>query len=151
MSKKEKILLFLLIMVLAAFLYLIITSESDVIKNKEAVNLEKDDNYLEELENNYKQKASEILSGYLELLKTSNFNIEQINNIRNELLDLKVPVEYKDLHLSLILAINKMENYLLTGVEQIKTESWQIINRARANYKWLDGNDKNAKPTEQSL
>ena len=151
MSKKEKILLFLLIMVLAAFLYLIITSESDVIKNKEAVNLEKDDNYLEELRSNYKQKASEILSGYLELSEASNFNIEQINNIRNELLDLKVPAEYKDLHLSLILAINKMEDYLLTGVEQIKTESWQIINRARANYKWLDGNDKNAKPTEQSL
>ena len=148
MSKKEKILLFLLIMVLAAFLYLIITSESDVIKNKEAVNLEKDDNYLEELRSNYKQKASEILSGYLELSEASNFNIEQINNIRNELLDLKVPAEYKDLHLSLILAINKMENYLLTGVEQIKIESWQIINRARANYKWLGGGNEDISPVE---
>jgi len=142
MSKKEKILLFLLVMILVTFIYLIITSESSIIKNKETENFKENDNYLEELEDSYKQKVSEILSKYLKLAEGSDFNIKQINDVRNELLNLKMPAKYKDLHLSIVLAINKMENYLLAGNEQIKMESQQIINQVKANYIWLDkGNE----------
>lgn len=150
MSKKGKILLFLLIIIFVVLIYLIITTESDIVSNSDIVssnketasNQVKNDNYLEELKNNYKENVSKILSQYLKLADQSDFNIAKAESIKDELLGLKMPVEYKDLHFSLILAINKMESYLLEGDEQIKIASRQIINQAKANYKWLDKYDE---------
>ena len=64
--------------------------------------------------------------------------LEFINQTKNQLLALKMPTKYKDLHLDLILAMTKMEDYLEDGDEGKKAESEELIQQAKTEYEWLN-------------
>ena len=138
MFKKEAILIILMIMLTAAAVYLIIASRP----------IEKADNNIEpieqaskvsqeELESNYQREVKKILTDYLELMSRPELSAQDVELFRGKLLELKVPTSLKDLHLSLVLAMIKMENYLAEGNEADKLESEQLINQAKDNYTWL--------------
>ena len=92
MTKKSKILLFLILITFLLFLYLIITSEP---VNNVKLN---DDRQLGEmdieLDENYKKEASRILSVYLGLAEEE-IDIDKVKNIKNQLLALRVPTKLK--------------------------------------------------------
>mgnify|MGYP001607965876 CR=1 FL=1 len=140
MTKKTKILLVLFVAALLLSLYLIATSEK-VSKNKSG-NLsgnekgEKVD--LVKLENDYKEGAKEAMAGYSRLIQGSAANAGQIEQLKNNLLALKVPAKFKDLHIDLVLAFDKIGKFLETNDEGEKIASQQMINRIKANYVWLN-------------
>lgn len=136
MTKKSKILLFLIFIIFLLFLYLVITSKP---VNNVKLN---DDRQLGEmdikLDENYKKEASRILSFYSRLVKEGEINLDKVKDIKNQLLGLRVPTEFKNLHLSLVFALTKRENYLINGDNKEKLASQQLISQAKANYKWLN-------------
>ncbi len=135
MTKRAKIYIFLIFLVLVFILYLILTAEPlDKIKN---LQLNYQSQKIADLEENYKVEAKQIFNEYLALINQAGFTQEQISQIKNKLLDLKVPTKFKDLHINLVLALTKMEDYLATGDQMKKTDSQQIINQVETENYWL--------------
>jgi len=132
---KNKGLLILLLIIFIIFLYLIITSE------QVNINVVKEDktNIISpiELKNNYQNAVPKILDEYASIINKESFVLEEIADVKNKLLDLKVPQEYKELHLSLVLALTEMENFLITEIPESKQKSQQYITQAKNNYNWL--------------
>ena len=136
MTKKTNILIILLLVALALVLYLILTSESvkptaetvEPTPNESAALLEAD----------YQEKAKPIFVDFEKLAGEDNFTVEKITELKNKLLDLKVPSKFKELHIQLVLAMAKMENYLNQKKLEEKAASRQMINQLKANYSWLN-------------
>jgi len=139
MSKKANFFIFLII-VLLAVLCLIIISETIQKSDQQQVNKNDNKNQVknEQLENNYKEQVKLIFARYLELVEGESYSYEQISIIKSELLNLKVPTKFKDLHLDLVFIMTKMEDYLTEGSEAARTESQQLVSRVKANYMWLN-------------
>jgi hypothetical protein len=137
MAKKIKILLALSFVAILAVSYLIITSKpvNNVGKqaNKEQVKVD-----LKKLEEEYKAGTKNILTDYSALLLNNDLNLEKVEADKNKLLGLKVPAEFKDLHLNFVLAVSKMEDYLKNGKDEDKAASQRMISEIKANYVWLN-------------
>ncbi|MFA4941709.1 MAG: hypothetical protein WC582_03935 [Patescibacteria group bacterium] len=138
MSKKLKIFLVLAIVAVFLFFYLLITSESFKQEANNKINdlRGKTGETQEQITASYKISTSKIISDYLRL-ESGNITINEIKSFKEKLLGLKVPAEFKNLHLSLIMALDNMENYLGGESDAGKTESEKVINQAKADYNWL--------------
>jgi len=136
MAKKQKILIFLLLILFLLVLYLIFTSESIKDTANPAEQTKQDSSVL--LENDYKLKAEEFFIAYENLIKDNNFTEENIAKLKSGLLSLKVPVKFKELHIKFVLALIRMENYLSQKDEQEKSNSLQTVNQLKADYSWLN-------------
>lgn len=134
MTKKLKILICLLIALLLLVLYLILTSESATNKNQSA-SIEKTNI---QMENEYIKQAKEIFSAYNNLTVSDNFTREQVSALKNQLLELKVPTKFKELHINLVMAMTKMENFFDSNNEEEKTSGQQIISQLKNDYSWLN-------------
>lgn len=117
-------------------LYLIFTSES--IKPENNVNKQVKPDNLAGLETNYKLQAREFFLAYEALIKNNNITQQNITELENKLLALKVPVKFKELHLRFVLALNRTENYLNQKDEREKGDSFQAISQLKADYSWLN-------------
>ena len=136
MEKKTKVLMILLLILFGLVLYLIFTSES-IKQTAKSVPQPKQDNTIM-LESNYKLKAKEFFVAYEGLIKDNGFNEQNISELKNNLLSLKVPLKFKELHIQFVLALTKMENYLAEKNDQEKSASIQAINQLKADYSWLN-------------
>lgn len=136
MIKKERILIMLILVFLLATVYLILTSKP--IQKIDQSRLASDNNNIARLEEKYQAQAKNIFSDYEKLIANNNYTIEQITQIKNKLLNLKVPTKFKDLHINLILALTRMENWLINKNESEKIAGEQIINQVKTNYAWLN-------------
>ncbi|MFH0955685.1 MAG: hypothetical protein V1801_00495 [Candidatus Falkowbacteria bacterium] len=136
MEKKQKTLIFLLLILFLLILYLIFTSESVRETTNFAPQIKQDDSV--SLETGYKLKAKEFFIIFENLIKNNSFAEENIAELKNKLLDLKVPVKFKELHIRFVLALTRMENYLRQKDEQEKGSSLQEINQLKADYSWLN-------------
>lgn len=136
MPKKQKVLIFLLLILLGLILYLIFTAESiKPVSNSEPP--VKPDNSVS-LEIDYKFKAKELFDVYNSLIKNNSFTKENLAELKSKLLGLKVPVKFKELHLKFVLALSKMEDYLSRKDEPEKSSSFQAVNQLKADYSWLN-------------
>jgi len=148
MSKKAKILLILSCLALLIIIYIAITSESDVIKlehksidNSGSKSINKTTQptvSIEQLKAEYQEKVSVIMAKYLDLVEQEKLEINNLNEIREELLELKLSEDFKDLHINFILALDKMEDYLLNGDMEAKLGSEQLISDLLDDYSWLN-------------
>jgi len=136
MDKKQKILIWLLLILFLLVLYLIFTSESVKETNNSAEQIKQGSSAT--LETDYKLKAKEFFAAYENLIKDNSFTEKNIAELKNKLLSLKVPVKFKELHIRFVLALTGMENYLSQKVERGKSDSFQAINQLKADYSWLN-------------
>jgi len=93
---------------------------------------------LARLENNYKKNAKLIFNDFIQLTDGKDITLEQIKQIKARLLDLKVPADYKEFHIKLLLAIVKMENYLDNKNSTDKEESRKIISQTKLANPWIN-------------
>jgi len=136
MDKKIKILIFLLLILLLLILGLIFTSE--LFKSENNSNQEVKPNNSVLLEADYKLKVKELFSIYDNLIKDDSFSQENIAELKNKLLALKVPVKFKELHIQFVLALTEMENYLEQKDELEENASPEVINQLKTDYSWLN-------------
>ncbi len=147
-SMRAKILFILLSVSFLLFLYLVISSRpigyKITMERQESIDtFDKTDQNLikvdkKEQEQNYKQEVKPIFSQCEQLLNQEEISVEQIAPIKSNALDLIVPTEYKDLHLNLLLAITKLENFFKEGEDEEKLAYQQIINQLKERYDWLN-------------
>lgn len=89
------------------------------------------------MEEKYKKEAARIVGEYLNLTAGQEYDLAQVGEIKQKLLDLTVPAKFKDLHLNLVLAMSQMEISLNGGEPEAKIASQELITEAKANYGWL--------------
>jgi len=136
MTKRGRILILLIIFFLLIIVYLILTTET-VVKNDQ-VNSATDQNKIIELEQQYKKQVIAIFNDYTKLITGESYTLEQVSQLKNRLLDLKVPTKFKDLHINFVLSLTRLENYLLDKDEAEKAKSQQVIGQLKADYSWLN-------------
>ncbi len=136
MLKKQKILIFLLLILFFLILYLIFTSDSAKLSNNPAEQ-EIGANSVS-LENEYKLKTKECFSVFESLADTGGWTPENTAELKDKLLDLKVPAQFKDLHIKFIMALAGIEDYLIRKDENGKNASLQAANQMKADYSWLN-------------
>ena len=136
MAKKSKILIFFLLIALALALYLVLTSES--VKKDNGSGDQAQNQTSERLEEEYLPKSAELFKQFGDLISRDDFTAEKITELKNKLLELKVPAKFKDLHVKFFMALTKMENYLSANDEAEKAESRQTINQLKADYSFLN-------------
>lgn len=137
MSKNGKILLSLLALAVLLIVFLALRSKplaQTPPQNEGAV--EKVD--LEQLEKNYKKEVKIILADYSALIKEGEPAKEAIISIKEKLLGLKVPAEFKDLHLNLVLAVAKMAESANEANANGKEAGAKLIQDLKAKYVWLN-------------
>ena len=134
MEKKHKIVLVLLAIAISAVLLLMITIKPNGNLNKGA-DIPKVD--LVKLENDYKDDVSKLYNEYSILIKEVDVGSERLQEIRNSLLELRVPTSLKDLHLNFVLAVVKMEKYLISMEEEERDDSNTMVNELIEDYEWL--------------
>ena len=133
MDKKFKILLVLLAIAISVVLYLIVSTKPvnhsgvDEVKKVDLVKLEKE----------YKEDVVDIFNDYSALIQGDEWSVRQLEEIKNRLLDLKVPTSLKDLHLNFVLAVVKMESYLQSNEEKDRIDSETLINDLEEDFDWL--------------
>jgi hypothetical protein len=137
MSNKIKILLTLLIVAIILVFYLVIKSKP-LSRIPEQPNEQTRKVDLKQLESDYKSEAKGILNDYSLLISKENLKVEEVKIIRDRLLGLKVPAEFKDLHLNLVLALAKMSESVNEAEVKEKEASAKLIQDLKAKYVWLN-------------
>jgi len=135
MTKRERVLIILIFVFLLASVYLILISKPA--RKVDQLNLTSDNRAIALMEEKYQEQAKNIFIDYEKLIADNNYALEQITQIKNKLLDLKTPAKFKELHLNLVLALMRMENWLIDKNESEKTKSQQIIDQIKIDYSWL--------------
>ncbi len=139
MSKNAKILIILLAVVVLAAIYLLFNLHSLARNKQEGAKVAQTSAVdLKKMETDYKARSKTILADYEKLAEEPDVKEAQIQGAKSRLLDLKVPTQFKDLHINLVLAMVKMEDFLKTGDANEKIASQQMINQAKASYGWLN-------------
>lgn len=93
--------------------------KNDQAENKPAVDLEKE----------YEAMVVEVLRPY--------FEEEKIDNIKDQLLELKVPPKYLDLHFDLVIAFEQIEQGQKASEQEKIEAGLEQIKKIKNQYPWL--------------
>lgn len=135
MPKKMKILIFLLLICFLLALYLILTSESADLSGNAA--LKHEQSGIVGVEEDYRIKAKALFASFGALAYKAGFTEENVAELKSKLLDLKVPLKFKELHVKFVLALAGIEDSLKQKNDAWKSESLRAANRLQADYGWL--------------
>ena len=148
MPKKTTFFIFLFIILLIMVVYLIfgptINNQNQTIGYKQTSdqnNNQQADKLVDMglLAKAYKTEVKVILNNYLRQTQDKSIlTAEYAEQIKSQLLNLKMPTKFKDLHLNLVLALDKMEDYLIDGCEEKLQASQELVNQAKEEYEWLN-------------
>lgn len=144
MTNKAKIFIFFIIILLIIAVYLAVIFKPAKQDQAEKQNDAKTNNVvdamlnLDLLKKSYKAETKVILANYLRIAQDETINIESVKQTKEQLLSLKVPTEFKELHLNLVLAMDEMEDYLENGDEADKRKSQEMIEQEKTKHEWLN-------------
>lgn len=136
MTKKGKVLIFFLLLLLLLISYLILTSESPA--KLDSLSRQTKDEKIALSEENYMARIKESFLSFKELSEADGLTAEKITELKSKILALKVPAKFKELHINFILALTKLENYLIREDDREKISSQEMSDQLQADYNWLN-------------
>jgi hypothetical protein len=90
------------------------------------------------LEKEYKGEVRIINQDIGAMIDAGKIEQEKVDLYKDKLLALKVPKEYKDLHIQFIFVLEKLDSFLATGNQAEKLASRKIISDLDQTYAWLN-------------
>jgi len=134
MKKRKGGIIFYLIFIIVAILIIVLIFFSNIWKEKNAENKDNTENKQEQVDlvklgEEYKNKIKDILPTYEEVVVS--MNKEKIEELREQLLGLKMPAEFRDAHVELVLLLDKIEQNVAT--KELQNKFNEIVNK----YDWL--------------
>lgn len=82
------------------------------------------------LERLYEQHLATILKPF--------WATQNAGAIKSQILELRAPGKYLDLHLNLVLAFDMLERGQQAADQAIINQAWEKLNKLKATYPWLD-------------
>lgn len=94
---------------------------------------------LEQLEIDYKEKLrAEVIPGIRGLIEdVGSTTQESVSGMRQQVLDLKLPSEFRDMHVQLVLLLDMLEDDIREGSLLEKEEYQGVFDGILESYKWL--------------
>jgi len=139
---KDKKMLLIFIIVLLVVVGIIFAANQDrrkeFVSESAAGNQDKTKENNVKIEEEYRSGVRKVFSKLVEFEKKDEKSTATISEIKTELLNLRVPKEYKNLHVNILFSILKIEQYVSGGNPKEKAESEQYINRAKEENPWLN-------------
>ncbi len=94
------------------------------------------------LKNDYEKEFKEVLNTFLKERERENFVKEDfcratVTQTINKILDLTVPLEYKELQLSAVILLDKESQDCPAGKNQLKEELAEEWEKIKESYSWL--------------
>ena len=171
MSKTAKILIILGSLALLLVLYLIFSSnvvtvsQEDISPKESKQTQEEKQVNSKKIISEYQASAIEIFSDFKDvinkistlqeesdIISTSSEEVTEepkeenisrvVSDIKQRLMSLTVPTEFKDLHIEFVLAVSKISSFLINEEENDKIESIEILDELEKNYTWLNPLEK---------
>ena len=68
----------------------------------------------------------------------SNEKKDEISRLRDQLMNITVPGQFKNLHLNLVLAFEQMEEFFASNKVEERNSSLKLISQAKTTYDWLN-------------
>ncbi|MGM0495774.1 MAG: hypothetical protein ACQERX_03830 [Bacillota bacterium] len=145
MSKKAKIIILLMLALSILALYMILTLQEVTVKPNSVQNSEdynqKVQEKIEQVEEEYKIALNDIFRDYDNLMMSRELDdsekVEGIIKLRDELMNLNVPAQYKALHFDLFKAFSNFNEQGIDDLSQAVSEIDDLIFKAREAYNWL--------------
>lgn len=92
-----------------------------------------------EIEAQYKESIKHIFPELEDMNNDANsLDNGKLQDIKGDLLDLKVTKEYKELHVSMIMAVDGYINFLDTGDKNQADNSRKIVMKIKSSNSWLN-------------
>lgn len=137
--KKSPVIFFIILIFLTIFLIWVVYyqergKEIEIITDKPQENLEIQQSQVD-LASNYKEGLQKTFENFLtnKLIVDPALSNQTLQQLEQDIISLIVPKEYKELHLNIIIAINKLKTL---DPEEINT-SQQILNEQINIHQWL--------------
>jgi len=92
---------------------------------------------IKKMEEQYRAEIKIKFDDFYSYLSSSTSDSGKLESIKSGILALRVPTKYKDLHLKLVLAIDKLENYGRLGKLDDKKSSQNILDQIKIENKWI--------------
>jgi hypothetical protein len=119
MSKKNLFLIIIFSLSLLIVIYFILTSEKKEIEKNNIVAVDNNEEVNRFDSSEYKAKAGRVLGDFLSLEEDS-LSLDSVNELKINLLELRVPAEFKENHLKTVIILDKIkENF---DLETLKIE-----------------------------
>jgi hypothetical protein len=119
MSKKNLFLIIIFSLSLLIVIYFILTSEKKEIEKNNIVAVDNNEEVNRFDSSEYKAEAGRVLGDFLSL-EEDNLSLDSVNELKINLLELRVPAEFKENHLKTVIILDKIkENF---DLETLKIE-----------------------------
>lgn len=126
-------------------LYMILTLKEVTVKPKATQNSEDYNQEVQEkikrVEEEYKIALNDIFRDYDNLMMSQKLDdsekVEGIIDLKDKLITLNVPAQYKAMHLDLFLALSKFNQQGIDNLEEAVSGINDLMNKAREVYPWL--------------
>jgi hypothetical protein len=119
MSKKNLFLIIVLSLSLLIIIYFILTSEVKEIGENDIAVIDNNEKVTRFDSSEYKVKAGRVLGDFLSL-EEDNLSLNSVNQLKINLLELRVPAEFKEDHLKTVIILDRIkENF---DLETLKIE-----------------------------
>jgi hypothetical protein len=92
----------------------------------------------EQMTANYKSAARAIMADYDGMEKSGGFTATAAGKLKERLLGLVVPAEYKDLHIAMVLGLSEIEDSFQPDQGPLMDQGRNKITAARSDRPWLE-------------
>ncbi len=87
---------------------------------------------------NYRSETKELVGECETVMAVNDQNLNDVLGLERRLLAINVPKEYKDLHVNILLALIRMEDYINNDQAESLSTSRNMIDGLKSEYQWLD-------------
>jgi len=146
MTKQSKFLFIIVIIALICVIFLMLSLKKVSVNEEKNISNYKQEKQLKtidiaKLESDYKNNLKPIFNDFEKIFNNTNASstdIEKIAKLKVELIKLKVPEQFKKLHLELVFAFSDAINFFENNQKDKKKEIISLIQKSKENYKWLN-------------
>jgi hypothetical protein len=145
MHKRTSLIIIVLILILVFLLYLLSTAKQVNYRiSREQDRKTAENNQITEvvdraeLERDYRALTKSVFIQFEGLIENEEPDAEEINNLKNSVLNIVVPTEYKELHFELFQAISKFADFIASTDSKGKSIVLNMTREMKKNYDWLN-------------
>ena len=146
MTKQSKFLFIIVIIALICVIFLMLSLKKISVNEEKNISNYKQEKQLKtiniaKLESDYKNNLKPIFNDFEKIFNNTNASstdIEKIAKLKVELIKLKVPEQFKKLHLELVFAFSDAINFFENNQKDKKKEIISLIQKSKENYRWLN-------------
>lgn len=93
-----------------------------------------------EMRTEYEADIKNVTAEMEEALQSEQVPLSEVEEMKQKMFDMRVPGDYRDLHIQIVLAIDRLALFAADGEAASKAESRRMMDEVALKYKWIKDN-----------